>query len=127
VTEDQKIRTLGEAVKNEETGDLEVSIGAVNEDSTASEISTTVTQQELAQLGDYLQAMRIIVLGHEERLTYIEGFLAGVFGEENEVEGNGVPESDSNDQEPLSGIEDTEGSPEDAAHEGGDDIPQQNP
>jgi hypothetical protein len=131
MTDDRKIRSLGEAVKNEETGDLEIQIGPANEAAEASvlpdaEPNVTVSAQELQDLGDFLQAIRVIVLGQEERISYIEAFLeAATSGEDtDEVEGNGVPEELGTGAEDVSRTEDSS-DPTDPADEIGDELPEQ--
>lgn len=66
-----------------------------------------VTPGELEDLGQFLQALKTIVLGLEVRVTYIEGFLTEAFSPEAEQgEGDALeawaadaePEGDPNDQ-----------------------------
>ncbi len=114
--DDNKIRSIGPADANG---------GIVLPDA---QTEVKVDEQEMQDLGEFLQSLRTVVLGQEQRLSYIEEFLAVVFGgegEDNEVEGEGLQEGDDAPAEDLPGADDSPSSPEDAAHGGGDDIPQQ--
>ena len=135
MTGDRKIRELktiaGESVKNPETGDLEIHISPASDTAEAkalpdAQTDVTVSAQELQDLGDFLQAIRVIVLGQEERISYIEAFLqAATSGEDtDEVEGNGLPEEPGTGAEEVPGAEDAS-DPTDPADEIGDELPEQ--
>lgn len=87
--------------------------------------SITVTEEELTELGTFLDGIRQVVVAHETRITNIEKFILEAIGVTNAVdpsEGEGTGAEVPADGESKTTIVDGSGKPLDT---GGTEVPEQ--